>query len=231
MSIRVSANLFRIAYLAVSKEETRYYLNGVFIEPHHERGATLTATDGHVLVSIYDAEAVCDTPVIVKLSKEALAACKPDKSLVTQRYVTIDVAAKSACVESGTFNGTRYERVNPIAFSPDALIDGSFPAWRTVVKTSTTRDPEQDAKGPYGAPAHVGYDPAYLGVFNAIARELSKKDATLCLTEINRGGAALITFPAAEHAFGLLMPKRADRAPELPSWFRVATATQIRDAA
>jgi hypothetical protein len=44
---------------AVSTEKTRYYLNGIYIDPHKDGGAVMTATDGHKLVSIYDPNAIC----------------------------------------------------------------------------------------------------------------------------------------------------------------------------
>ena len=54
MTIRVNADLFKLVHAAISKEETRYYLNGVFIEPHPVGGAVLVATDGHRMLVAHD---------------------------------------------------------------------------------------------------------------------------------------------------------------------------------
>lgn len=99
MTIRVDANLLRLAHMAISKEETRYYLNGVHIEPHPVRGAILVATDGHRMVVIHDADAECDEDVIVKLPGYALAQCKLPRSLLSEkRIATIDKASRTATV-------------------------------------------------------------------------------------------------------------------------------------
>lgn len=50
------------ASLFVSKEETRYYLNGVLIEPAPQGGVFLVATDGHRLVCFHDPEGMTDAP-------------------------------------------------------------------------------------------------------------------------------------------------------------------------
>lgn len=63
--LRFSVELYKAAMLAASTEETRYYLNGVFVEPCVYGGVTLTATDGHVLVCIRDLDGSADESAIV----------------------------------------------------------------------------------------------------------------------------------------------------------------------
>ncbi|RCK40460.1 hypothetical protein [Thalassospira xiamenensis] len=55
--ITVSAKHFYAAWQFVSTEKTRYYLNGVYIEPHKDGGVLLIATDGHSMAVIRDATA------------------------------------------------------------------------------------------------------------------------------------------------------------------------------
>lgn len=57
MNMTCNADLFRIAYSCVSTEETRYYLNGVHLEPHPCGGAFMVATDGHRLIVVHDESA------------------------------------------------------------------------------------------------------------------------------------------------------------------------------
>ena len=52
--LNINAGLFYAASLFTSKEDARYYLQGVFVEPHPIEGITLTATDGVRLACIYD---------------------------------------------------------------------------------------------------------------------------------------------------------------------------------
>lgn len=210
--IRVNANLFRIAAMCMSSEKTRYYLQGVFVEPHERMGATLTATDGRYLLSIHDDTAVCDTSAIVKLSPDALRACKPaknDPSYVT-RMVSIGDADKRAFVvlESGEPPFTE------VAVSPDCFVDGAFPAWRDVV-TSAMKAPEDRETPP-------AFDGAVLGKLCDVASAFGSDKGLLVVTGATTGGPALVTFPHTPHAFGLIMPFRKPDCFEakLPWWFQ-----------
>ena len=64
--IDVNAMLFKAARECQSSEETRYYLGGVYVQPHPERGALLVATDGHRLIAIHDETGICEKPAIVR---------------------------------------------------------------------------------------------------------------------------------------------------------------------
>lgn len=227
--IRVNATLFRIANLSVSTEETRYYLNGVFVEPHHSgKGATLTATDGHRLVSLYDETGHCDAPAIVKLSAEALKSSKPHKSDPdgSVRVVHVDVVSScgNATIAVGRIEPDgSFERLQTVAVSERCIINGHFPDYRQVVKGCVG-----PCKGKVIVP---GFNPAYVASFCDIAAELhvhnggkrTRASATgsIVVTGAQHGEAALISFPEAPIAFGLLMPMRTPNgfAPVLPAWF------------
>ena len=49
-NIEINARLLKAVALAVTKTETRYYLNGVYVEFFADH-ITLTATDGHKLIA------------------------------------------------------------------------------------------------------------------------------------------------------------------------------------
>src|SRR5450759_523711 len=75
-------NYFRAANECRSTEETRYYLNGVYIAPHPDKGVILTATDGHRLISLHDEAGKCSAAKIVNIDPQATAA-----GSYSQRYV------------------------------------------------------------------------------------------------------------------------------------------------
>ena len=56
------ADYLLAAALFVSTEETRYYLNGIYTEPHQAGGAVCVATEGHGLGCVYDDEGYCHNP-------------------------------------------------------------------------------------------------------------------------------------------------------------------------
>ena len=72
----VSADLFRRAQFGVSKDETRYYLNGVNIKACKSGGAILTATDGRIVVSIRDPRGVVTGAGTVQLKPSLLSILK-----------------------------------------------------------------------------------------------------------------------------------------------------------
>ena len=221
--IRVQANLFRIASMCVTSDKTRFYLQGVYIEPHHHMGVTLTATDGHRLLCIHDDIGVCDQAAIVRLSPDALRACKPakgDPSYAT-RMVSIGDRDKRAFVVLETAEPPFAE----VAVSPDCLVDGAFPDWRSVVASNL---------GPQEGEAKLSsYNQAYVASFCDIARELAAgRDKTpgIIMTGGHHGNAALVQFPGCDHAFGLLMPMRLPsdfRAAVAPYWFAAKAPTAI----
>lgn len=58
--VTISAGVVPRLQRFVSREETRYYLGGLAIEPHPTHGgAYVVATDGHRLGAIHDADAIC----------------------------------------------------------------------------------------------------------------------------------------------------------------------------
>jgi hypothetical protein len=118
--IQVNANLFARVAVAQSTEATRYYLQGVCIQPHPRgEGVTLTATDGHCLLTAYDPKADPATlpagGLIVNLGKDGLKAARKGQT------VTIDPATGDASVD------------NAWRSASTTIVDGAFPDWRRIL--------------------------------------------------------------------------------------------------
>jgi DNA polymerase-3 subunit beta len=78
--LNVNALLFHCAATyAASTEETRYYLNGVFCEPHEDGGVILTATDGHRLLSFRDPVGWIDEAYLEKPDEKGMIIDYGDK--------------------------------------------------------------------------------------------------------------------------------------------------------
>lgn len=203
--ILVNADIFRAVSIARSDEETRYYLKGVFVQPHPHGGAVLTATDGHILVSAYDLSGVCDTPAIIGLDRVRLAACK-SKPRFGARYVRC--ADGTAEIVSGAEpDATVYET------QPKAVIDGSFPDWPRVVP-----------RGPYG-PSAARFNADTLGrVADASQILRGSKTPDVKLLAGADGDDGPLFVPISDTAFGVVMPMREREgvlAPELPAFVNV----------
>lgn len=208
--IRINANLFRIAYSCVSKEETRYYLNGVFVEPHPQGGVTLTTTDGHRLLSLYDENGFADESAIIALDTKL---CKAKR--YCSRFISIETGSDSATILEGMGDVYDPDVFAPVATEYKVRIDGTFPDYRRVV-------PSTPDMANLAAPNFNG---SYVGDFGAIGRELSlhfggSKTGIMRVVSSDIGGPALILWSAVSQAFGVLMPMRGADTCDAPAWFR-----------
>lgn len=203
--IKVKASYFKAASVCMSTEETRYYLNGVYIEPCAAGGVTLTATDGHRLVCIHDKDGTCDKPTIVGLPKGALKVRNPEGD------VTVG--------EDGLFRHGTFISLNTV------IVDGTYPDYRHVVCLT-----EKSGLGHAAAPAIKG---RYLADFARIASILAEQRDDQMAVRIITGPAesepALISFPSSAHAFGIIMPMRASPPPAKYQWF-IAGPKKVKEA-
>lgn len=222
MTIRFNAAFYNTAMLCASTEETRYYLIGVNVEPHPTRGVILTATDGHVLLSIHDVNGYADTTAIVHLSPEAAKSCKVQKNDLRD----IEIDGTTARIVEIVRDGDSREVIRTVAISEKCLVDGTFPAWRRVVPSLPTE--------------HTGYAPFSATICTTLAKvaiELAgtkgtpTHPTTFCVVSGDKKSPAITLFPASNHAFAVVMPKgSSDEAPAMPDWF-VAVAPKQAVAA
>lgn len=201
MTIKCNADLFRIASKCQSIEATRYYLQGVYIEPHAVQGVMLTATDGHRMLCIHDETGSADESAIVALSPAALKECKSGKH------------AKRTLVLDG-LNAEIVEGDDVVAVSPRCKIDGTFPDYRRAIP-----------KIEWSEKSRPGYfDAKYLESFSGIAVDLAKeRGAMKPLIRVLSFGAcdpAVVLF-GDNRAFGVLMPVCGDDVQDIPDWFNV----------
>jgi len=131
----VTRRLFDKSKFAVSTEETRYYLNGVYLHVAEDDGPVLraVATDGHRLARI-------DTS-LPEGAAEAPGVIVPRKTVGELRKLLEDDEAEIAISVSET----------KIRFSVDGLvltskvIDGAFPDYSRVIPVGNARRMEVDA--------------------------------------------------------------------------------------
>lgn len=146
----INAKYYMEAGAFTSKEESRYTLRAIRIEPHPEGGAVIVATDGHTLGLFYDADAICDEPAQVEFRKEIARFCEPS----TQKDKTVFVRLMQieddlTIVE--TLSGAGYDEdpMSRIVRFFDVHAQGSFPDWRMVLPTAPSE-------------SHLDFNPDYL---------------------------------------------------------------------
>ncbi|MFD1881707.1 DNA polymerase III subunit beta [Paracoccus pacificus] len=132
----VLRRLFDKAKFAISNEETRYYLNGVYMHvATGEDGAVLrcVATDGHRLARIDAAlpEGAADMPGVIV----------PRKTVAELRkLLDEDDAAIAVSVSE-----TKIRFATPTITLTSKVIDGTFPDYTRVIPTANSRRLEVDA--------------------------------------------------------------------------------------
>jgi hypothetical protein len=187
--------LYKAALVAASDEETRFYLCGVFIEPHWSgTGVTLTATNGHVLVHIHDENGTADESAIVKLDKWILTRDKYDHrhSWKEDNGYTVVNAGESRV--DGTF--ADYHRVIPrpdMAKPANAFFDCRYLGDLGKVGVAIHRWNNRDIHSKVAVPMRVISD--------------------------DMNSPALVKWDGVGNAFGVLMPMRGSDEAFVPAWF------------
>lgn len=129
---------------AISEEETRYYLNGIFMHAF-DGGLMLVATDGHRLAQRYiQAEiggmpgVIVPTKTVKILAKLLAAAAKDDELQVEVSDAKIRFGLPGITLTSKLIDGTfpDYQRVVPSSHSGEAELDGEH-LKRVVDRVST----------------------------------------------------------------------------------------------
>jgi len=229
----VSADLFRRAMLAVSTEETRYYLNGVHVSPAPEGGAILCATNGYMLIATHDPDAYIQGEGIVMLSKPMKAALKVSGIMLETRLLiarteksggrafVVDMPTRGADDDYSAQLAARElfdapdKRVKAAQFGP-ICIDGKFPDWRRIIPKGLA---------PAGAIPPVSQallaraaDALCIGAKNRQVRLTANEDSAgpVFMTAAHTPGIA---------GFALIMPLHDDSKPAaVPEWVRIPQA-------
>ena len=131
---------------AVSTEETRYYLQGAYIETHETEGVSVVSTNGHVLLKSFVTAGGAHIGAEVTMQADTytrgfiLSMDVGDKAFKAKTrgtpWIYGDTASGIIQVLDVTGEGddAEYERVGVLEFE---RIYGHFPDWRRVMPTCT----------------------------------------------------------------------------------------------
>lgn len=217
---RVNARYFAGIQLFAAQQDVRYYLNGVSIEPHPEKGAVIVATDGYRLAAIHDPDGMCKEPIIVgEITKGLISACKAKGSLPRMTIPGHLWISRNGALLTNSFAGEQ-----PPVDSFDAtvlhaskitLVDGKFPDWRKVIRQRVVAR---------GEPM-PSVNAEYIAAVSEACRIMSptaRKRPIIRLTGTGSTGVVIARshdFDLAERFVAAIMPCRAeDPKTLLPTW-------------
>ncbi|GEM_PF-1349106 len=206
---RVNPKYFAAIELYAAKNDVRYYLNGVRIEPHPQLGAVIVATNGHRLAAIHDPDGWCEEPIIVgDIPRSLVAACKAKGNELTftapkQLWVSKTSAVVMGCDDTEP----PQDPFNPMALHATriTLIDAKYPDWRRVAPTKRANTPGR----------FPSMNPKYLAELHEAASILvpnHKKWGGAVRLEAQDEHSSIIAriphFELLERFFALIMPLR-----------------------
>lgn len=207
----VNARKFLACLECVSRDEFRYYLQGVCIQPHPTGGAVIVGTDGYRMIVIHDPTGRCEAASIVKMDNATARQCaKAAKN--TGCKITIDA---DGVVSFDNYRGTS-----------SSIIDDAYPDWSRALKPIRG---SVAAKAPLSVASFNG---GYLGSFGKIAGILSgEKVGAIQIAAFSDRDPALIIFPSHGDAFGVVMPMSTRMPPiGLPAFMKPIMQTVKRPA-
>ena len=186
LKVTLNIRALRAVLVAVSTEETRYYLNGINLEFTPD-GVIMAATDGHRMIVLrqpYGEHAATGAHASVIVPRDLVAKLKIKLKTLDETTLTIGDDGRLLFEHAGEmFGGSR--------------VDGTFPDYRRVVPQDLDGKPAQ-------------YNPAYLADFAKARKELGGDRTTSPIVRYNGGSPAVVDFAygTSFQAIGVLMPIR-----------------------
>lgn len=187
----VDVELVRRALKFAAKDDVRYYLVSVCIQPSKSGGVLVMATDGHCALVLHDRNGKADKSYILPFSKG-----RNEKGLAERGATHVVVSPEGAITVVDQYVQKRF-------ICPESLIDAKYPDIKAAMGDL----------GGYEAGIKGGFNPAYMqraidsagkGRYQNDIRFFSKKS----------GGENSAILFTTQHGFGLVMPMRDDAALE-----------------
>ena len=191
----LDAGLFMRVRRAISREETRYYLGGVYVEPHEDGGVLMVATDGRAMLVARDRSGVAPASAIIKLTlpeetRPEYGDCSEDSCALSPKTyenvrLTFNLPDNSACIAAMNFASAPWQHAIV------ERIDGTFPNWRNVLMRGQSAQPRK---------GHTAW-----GINPALLSRICGPDmVTFQMTD--NGTPVLLAFDGCSEIFGVIMP-------------------------
>lgn len=198
------------------KSGIRFYLDSIRIEPHPDGGAVLVSTDGHRMMVIRDAQAICAEATNITVRYDAARFCKGESTIIT-------IDASDRLIVSGEV-GELYVQPGKASFDMGAF---KYPEWRRVMpKFSELKTAVADyyASGYVEAAcrAHPNYKKAGAYMAGAVRFWQAGKDQSMA-----------VEFDGHPEYLAIIMPMRedGDRQQTLPLWVKAFAPRPLAEAA
>lgn len=225
-NLDVCAHLVRIAHAFCGRDDTRYCLQGVRIEPSPEGGVVIVATDGHALIALHDEDGRTPRPVTLRLRKPVLRSWGAEHGSPARLRMNLAAARTDAPAEIMVGYGNTLDEVRAIAPAPEIDSMYFYPDWRKVVP-GTPGEPIAEA----GAALLGGGLLARFGkaaVRLCLREDPIKLSSALTLHSTGPRSPTFVRFAEGLPAFGLLSPVTEEPVvATVPIWARAIDGTPV----
>lgn len=137
---RVNPRYFAAMTIFAAEKDVRYYLCGVHIERHPEKGVVMVATNGHILAVIHDPEGELigrDSIIVGGIPKSLITACTARTKKGDLPADKLWIAEHCAVLSFGDEAPEPFDSTTNASVKIE-LIDGQFPDWKRVLPKTTT---------------------------------------------------------------------------------------------
>jgi len=215
MNIKISARALAFCAHFQAKQDIRYYLNGVHVQPMPAEaggGVLVAATNGHAMGIWRDANGSTDREVIIRTTPGLLSAAAKGGivKVVDNRLAVIRLDGPEEIEDCEAFvqaNGDRAYAGSRSA--PPWEVEGKFPdVARAVPDLRKIRATQGQHLGVLSA--------TYLELIaKAIPSDVRSKGCGVAIRQLGKDLGALVTYTRIPEAAAVIMPMRDDAEPGL----------------
>jgi len=184
----------------MAKQDIRYYLNGIRVEPSEKGGVYLVATNGHIMLVIHDLtgtfEGDAKSYASIRLTPWFISACKSRdvKSYVLRAHLD----GKRLYI--GPESGEHHHTLETFVQGGSPFIEGNFPNWRRLLPDFSSLESGGFVNGGVATSSLV---PFHTSSKYSVIRLWRAAGAT-------DGQATYVQMVDMPEALGIVMPTRGD---------------------
>ena len=219
IQVNVSADLVARASLCRSWEDTRYYLNGIRIQPAKNGGVIIVATDGHTLAALYDPAGYASEPVTISPNKAVVGWCQRPKMskffkgsarLILKNEKLFGMLRDDEETYSA-FTAVEDPRRIEVMQWRDAIIDAAYPDFTRAVRCDG---------GDLVPMKATCFNSRYLARVSEVLTTKHSRGVSLYQRGRDVSSPAFV-IPSGSEILGfcLVMPMRNETRGEMPGWY------------
>ena len=203
MKLNLNARLVAAICEFKAKNDIRYYLNGVYVEPLESGGAVIVATNGHCMGIWRDTAAIVERAAILRIGKQLREACRETDDghleLIDGRLAVTNGKKTEYHVQP---NGEKDGEVMPWEIE-----SAKYPNWKAVF-------PVECQTGPMGM-----FNAGYLKLVNKALKIVTGTDFSgITLRQSDENKSIFVSCGFLPDFAAIIMSMRDDRKINYPAW-------------